>query len=106
VGGEFIVVDLRGKRIYGLNGDGEKTWHRLADPSERKPASREAGEFLDELIRLGLIIETDNPSRVERPAEAWQGRPRVLWREEMQQVAASCSFHPAENPLCNQVPTL
>jgi len=31
--------------------------------------------------------------------------PRIVWREEIQQVAASCAFIDGQNPLCTQVPS-
>ena len=30
--------------------------------------------------------------------------PRIVWQETVEQIAATCAFFPAQNPLCNQVP--
>ena len=68
--------------------------------------TEEIEAFLSELEALGLVQreepEKRTPVAIEAPAEL--EAPRILWQEKVEQIAATCAFLPAQNPLCNQVP--
>lgn len=76
--------------------------------------------FLRDLLDSGLIerVEPDRAESEAEPQGAEPGRqrpvdlepppegepPRIEWRETVEQIAATCAFFPAQNPLCTQVP--
>ncbi len=106
--------------MYGLNPTAAFVWQTLetvrdldqmldaAGAGADAPAfgKRELQAFLDELLDLGLAEEEAPGERqdaaLEPPAVA--EAPRILWREEVEQIAGTCAFLPAMNPLCVQAP--
>ncbi len=122
--GETIVVHLGAKEFFGLNESGAQVWLALdgtADPgvlSARFGIAREDVEsFCSELLTVGLVEvvnEARAPMEVSPASDKSNPRdsrgedadpPCIVWREEIQHVAQTCAFLPAQNPLCNQVPT-
>ncbi len=131
---ETVLLDLEGKRMYGLNPTAAFVWQtleafdgpdamlRALGASEPAPLSRaELEAFLRQLEDLGLVTAADGrrpgdpeagdpeaggpaagPVPVEPPAESEP--PRILWQEKVEQIAATCAFLPAQNPLCGQAP--
>ena len=117
---ETIVLDLAAKRMYGLNPTGGFIWQTLetmpdladlrralgAGSGGSRLAAADLDRFLEELLAAGLIEpgepEKPAPVAIEPPADA--APPRIAWQETIEQVAMSCAFFPAQNPLCNQVP--
>ncbi len=127
---ETVLLDLEKKQMYGLNPTAAFIWQTLEatvdlDQWLRTLAAGDApafgrGEleaFLNELLDLGLAQEVAEPedrpeAAVEPPvdtpprrgADETRAPPRILWREEVEQIAGTCAFLPAMNPLCTQVP--
>ncbi len=127
---ETVLLDLEKKQMYGLNPTAAFIWQTLeatdgidemlraltagdAGPEGHQRKSSPAfgrGEieaFLTELLDLGLAREVAEPedrpdAAAEPPADLEP--PRILWREEVEQIAGTCAFLPAMNPLCTQVP--
>ncbi len=113
---ETVVLDLEDKRMFGLNPAAAFVWQTLEameDPASLRRAmgSPDFGTdaieaFLRELLALGLVLpeapEERHPVALEAPEEPEP--PRILWQEKVEQIAATCAFLPAQNPLCNQVP--
>ncbi len=133
LGEETIVLDLRRKRMVGLNPAGARIWLALGaggeldrlmaatEKDERAFGERQIAGFLDELAGLGLVEErTEGPRAVDQepagPASPAADQapdlgpagqiepPQILWQEEVEQIAATCAFFPSTSPLCNQVP--
>jgi len=123
IAGETIVVHLDAKEFFGLNESAAEVWNALDGTVDLGGlAARfgidpgEVAAFCAELEKLGLVegVEEDEaPSEVspesempppDGPQTVAADPPRIVWREEIQQVAASCAFTPALNPTCNQVP--
>ncbi len=128
IAGETVLLDLEGKRMYGLNPTAAALWLALetspgleallAAATGGRQASFGADEiatFVAELVELGLAekrSEEEPPAPVtaressgagaELPAELEP--PAILWREEVEQIAGTCAFFPSANPLCDQVP--
>ena len=121
--GETIVVHLQAKEFFGLNESAAVVWNALdgktdvAALSARHGIAREdVAAFCTELQEVGLVEAVDNdevPSEDSPkaglavtgcPENKTVDPPRIVWREEIQQVAATCAFLPAQNPLCTQVP--
>ncbi len=120
IAGETILLDLEGKRMYGLNATAAAIWQlleavaevsdlaRVLDAGQASHAvgPREIESFLQELLNLALVEAAEpekvKPTAIEPPANL--ETPKILWQETVEQVAASCAFFPATNPLCNQVP--
>ncbi len=122
--GETIVVHLHAKEFFGLNETAADLWNALDGTADLGVLSarfgiapEEVAAFCAELQELGLVevVEED-----EAPAEVSPGSekplsggpqnevvdpPRIVWREEIRQVAASCAFESGANPLCTQVPS-
>lgn len=124
VADETIVIDLEAKLMYGLNETAAFVWHSIetlpdlrqlarliAEGDEVSAADLEVLErFCAELEGLGLLRRAEDheagaprPVEVRRPGDS--SPPRILWREEVRRLAATCAFLPGMNPLCNQVPT-
>ena len=120
--GETIVVHLQAKEFFGLNETAAGVWNALdgtadvgALSAHLGVAQEELAAFCAELQELGLveIVEEDEaPLEVSPKSEQpftggprtkCADPPRIVWREEIQQVAASCAFLPGQNPLCIQV---
>jgi len=123
IAGETIVVHLHAKEFFGLNETAADVWHALDGTADLGVLSArlgippaEAAAFCAELQGLGLVEavgEDEAPSEVspesEKPISGDPQTevvdpPRIVWREEIRQVAASCAFSPGMNPLCTQVP--
>ena len=121
IGDETVLLDLEKKQMYGLNPTAAFIWQTLeasADLDAMLQALAAGGTspgfgrdeieaFLAELLDLGLARETatqvvPREAPVEPPAELEP--PRILWREEVEQIAGTCAFLPATNPLCTQAP--
>ena len=128
---ETVLLDLEKKQMYGLNPTAAFIWQTLeatADLDTMLQALAAGGvspefgrdeieAFLAELLDRGLAREVVEPfespeATAEPPAdtpsprkanETWDP-PRILWREEVEQIAGTCAFLPAMNPLCTQVP--
>ena len=122
--GETIVVHLHAKEFFGLNETAAAVWHALDGTADLGVLSahfgiapEEVAAFCAELQELGLVdvVEEDEaPSEVspgsEKPLSGGPQTevvdpPRIVWREEIHQVTASCAFLPATNPICNQAPS-
>lgn len=104
--------------MYGLNESASFVWRTLESMADfdcmlqamaiESPAfgTEDIASFCDELVALNLLEATEPEERVPAAIEPLSNLepPRILWRETLDQVAASCAFLPAQNPLCNQVP--
>lgn len=121
--GETIVVHLHAKEFFGLNEAAADVWNALDGTADLEVLSArfgiapaEVAAFCAELHELGLVevVDEDETSSEGSPGsdkplsdcprtEAVDP-PRIVWREEIRVVAASCAFTPGTNPLCNQVP--
>lgn len=121
--GETIVVHLDAKEFFGLNETAADVWNALDGAADTGALSSRFGippkdveAFFVELRGVGLVdlVEDDTASsEVARDTETpiaggmrTEGvdPPRIVWREEIRQVAATCAFLPGQNPLCVQVP--
>ena len=122
--GETIVVHLDAKEFFGLNETAADVWQALDGTVDLDDLSAsfgfspvEVAAFCAELRELGLaeVVEKDGAqseasSGPEKPPSGDQQTeavdpPRIVWREEIRQVAQSCAFTPGLNPLCNQIPS-
>jgi len=122
--GETIVVHLQAKEFFGLNESAADVWNALDGTADLGVLSArfgiapvEVAAFCAELEELGLVevIEEDEaPSEISPESEQPRSvgprteavdPPRIVWREEIRQVAQSCAFTPGLNPLCNQIPS-
>ena len=96
IGSETVVLDLKGKRAFGLNEPGGALWHALAELPEGGGAltssEPEVQSFLAELASLGLIEEMSNGiSCLATPLPArFRGSPKVTWSSEIPSFGASC----------------
>ncbi|MBZ5587163.1 MAG: PqqD family protein [Acidobacteriia bacterium] len=126
VGKETVVIDLRGRRVYGLNEPAGVVWHALEefadagalsallavgdgampDPGRREDAVR---TFLGELTGLGLVASDTTDSGVasgqphlEAPIPA--GAPAITWTDEVRAFGGSCNFFPGGGG-CDNNPT-
>jgi hypothetical protein len=121
IDGETFVIDLKSKRMYGLNPLGGQVWRTLAmggDPSgfasevTPGPVSDEYATaalegFLAELEELGLIArdESTRPaSNVEPRPDTGFVPPQVVWQEELRAFGFSCAFLEGQNPACDTIP--
>ncbi len=113
VAGETIVVDLAAKEFFGLNETAAYLWNAFDGTVEAEElaeclgiALAEVAGFAAELQRMGLVEvgEKCGQGRTSVPVPEVVELPCILWREEIRQIAASCAFTPALNPLCIQVP--
>lgn len=123
IAGETIVVQLFSKEFFGLNETGADVWNALdgsvslGDLADRlRIAPKDLAAFCAELAELELIEVVGDGALAPETAPAMAAPtssgpqtdaaepPRIVWREEIRQVAASCAFHPATNPVCNQAP--
>jgi len=121
--GETIVVHLDAKEFFGLNETAADVWRALDGKVDLDDLSArfgfspvEVAAFCAELRELGLaeVVEKDgaqseaSSGSEKSPSGDQQTEvvdpPRIVWREEIRQVAASCAFSPGMNPLCTQVP--
>ena len=121
--GETIVVHLHAKEFFGLNETAADVWNALDGTADLGVLSARFGiapedvaSFCVELQELGLVVVVEEgvaSSEVPPESEALIAGgprteavdpPRIVWREEIRQVAASCAFTPALNPVCNQSP--
>ncbi len=127
IAGETVLHDLEHKRMVGLNPAGARVWLALEtalDPGELLYVTAGEGKssfgepdiaaFLDQLVILGLVEEHElaeagtlsasagGPAEGD-PAEELEP-PRVLWQEEVEQIAGTCAMFPSQNPLCDQAP--
>lgn len=126
---ETVVLDLERKRMYGLNPAAACIWQALgrdegpgdllrAIAGEGEPpfGEREITTFLNELVSLELVEEQPLPieggderaGSIEAssnfgPLDELEP-PGILWREDVEQIAGTCAFLPAQNPLCTQAP--
>jgi hypothetical protein len=122
IAGETFVIDLKARRMYGLNAIGGQVWKALDERRDvadiarlLTPSSTDNGHvnqalqsFFVELRDLGLVSchQLDQPSpemRVELP-ETYTP-PRVVWQEELRAFGFSCALQPSTTPTCNQIPT-
>ncbi len=122
---ETVLLDLEKKQMYGLNPTAAFLWQTLETMEDLDAMLQALGDagalpafgraeieaFVGELLDLGLAEKAEPTARladeppastVEPPAEL--GSPRILWREEVEQIAGTCAFLPAMNPLCTQAP--
>ena len=121
--GETIVVHLDAKEFFGLNETAADVWHALDGTADHEALSARFGiapeavaTFCAELEELGLVdvvddreaASEDSPTSdselADDPRTEVVDPPRIVWREEIRQVAVSCAFSPGMNPLCTQVP--
>ncbi len=125
---ETVLLDLEGKRMYGLNPAAAAVWQAL-DPATGidqlarmtagggRPAfgASEIEAFLGELVALGLaeaqsLTAAADPERGDVDGSAPDPGlealepPAILWHEDVEQIAGTCAMFPSQNPLCNQVP--
>jgi len=105
IDGETFVIDLKRKRMYGLNDAGGQVWRTLERGADL-PWGHAVQGFVDEMLELGLLC--GEASRVEADPAASETTPvlpRVVWREELRSFAFSCGRISGETPACEQVPT-
>jgi len=120
--GETFVIDLRGRKMYGLNASGGQAWRGLErgqavpsivaelvpdDQSDLQPGvSRAVERFFGELQQLGLVtsdgaIELHN----EVAPEQHFVPPQVVWQEELRSFGFSCALQAGQSPACTSAPT-
>lgn len=111
VGEEFIVLDLKQRRMLGLSPGAAVLWQAFGQPRcatsliELQPEHWTSASLslLTELQELELLVTTSEELHPE-PLPVIDEEPEILWREGMQQVAGTCAFFPAQSNLCNQNP--
>ena len=116
---EMVLVDLVAKEMLGLDADGGEVWDlfdqardgggvalAVAGASAGAVDAVQVETFIDELVTLGLLVATSEPTKAVALCDVPQlsAPPRVLWREEVRQAAGTCAFLPGSSPLCNQAP--
>lgn len=109
LGDETVVLDLRRRRVFGLNAAGSDVWHALhgnADPEtlrELAGGERETLEaFLAELAENGLVTgNAPDPSSRPRPHPG--PAPRICWQEPLREFAqlSTCNSYPGNSADCN-----
>lgn len=120
---ETVVLDLEGKRMYGLNPAAGVVWQALDEAEDsgvllrliagdRPPTfgEPEIAAFINELVALGLAEEQQRTAGagtvelpiIELPEEL--DPPAIAWCEDVEQIAGTCAFFPSTSPICNQVP--
>jgi hypothetical protein len=123
--GEVLVVDLRSRSLYGLNGPAGRVWRGIVDGAEPEAlvgrvvasgagsgevglAARAVGELIGELEALGLVAGGEGVVGELRNAGACEGclaePPRVAWREELRSFGQSCGLIPGQGDPCDQFP--
>jgi len=110
IGEETVVIDLQGRRMYGLDAAGGAVWHRLAAGVAPLDGETTAAvtEFLADLAGRGLVEEgyaepASGPRPIPAPAPV-AARPTIVWQEEIRAFGASCAFVPGLNALCDAQP--
>ena len=121
---ETVLLDLERKRMYGLNPAAARIWLALEAAEnagellqmtvgEAKPSFGEddVTAFLDQLASLKLIeaLPRDAAEPVldaePLPVESEDLEPpKVLWQEEVEQIAGTCAMFPSTSPICDQAP--
>jgi len=115
IGEQTVIVDAKGKRLYGLNEAGGRVWHALdGEAGASELAARlsadtgmhaeDVARFLAELRANGLVeaAKDERQSSPEPPPSP--EAPCVLWQEEIQTFARACSMLPGMNAVCNLNP--
>ena len=116
VADEWVVLDLRAQRVYGLNSAGGGVLAALARPATFEDLARACGAtsaearrdlaaFVGDLAASGLVLATEDAALArEAPAGgdlAWIA-PRVLWAEDAPRSTNQVSPPQAiTNPQCN-----
>lgn len=117
LGDETVVLDPRGRSIFGLNDAGGAVLDALAEPrsvatllgSDAKPQvsvlAADLAVFLERLVELGLLErgeEIAGPASAAPSGATISEGPAVLWREPMVEVVQQTSPPQAiTNPQCH-----
>ena len=112
IGSETVVLDLKGKRAFGLNEPGGMVWQAIADLPDGvsgvvATSEPEAQAFLAELAGLGLVeaMPEETPASVATPAVALVDSPKVAWSDEIRSFGAgTCGFVPGGGGTCRGNP--
>ncbi|MEM8962599.1 MAG: PqqD family protein [Acidobacteriota bacterium] len=119
IGDDTVVLDLRGKRMFGLNASAGAIWHALDNVESIDALADVFGDldrsaieaFVDQLGEHGLLaegpvaVQDDLPFSEPVAPLVDLTPPAIIWSEAIPKVAATCAFLPGESDLCNQVPT-
>ena len=116
---EMVLLDLEGKRMYGLNPAAAYVWRHLDEVNDLSTLLPENGSigfgeseiksFLDQLSDYGLVEHraldavsnrSDRPEVLDEAVDP----PEILWQEEVEQIAGTCAMFPSTTPICNQAP--
>jgi hypothetical protein len=124
--GATFIIDLRTKRMYGLNATGSKVWNVLAseggdleaaarllggsEVASSASTSRAVQDFCGELARLELVTgvgshgdTTGGDVAPEVPPTFLP--PQIVWQEELRSFGFSCARIEGQSPACDQGPT-
>jgi len=113
IGDETVVLDLKAKRAYGLNGPGGTLWQALVGFPDGgltarafSPSDPETRAFLAELAGLGLVEEeaVGSPDPPTPLSGGSSGAPRVTWSDEIRAFGGTCGHIPGQGGGCNTFP--
>jgi hypothetical protein len=122
IDGQVFVIDLRGKKLYGLSPVGGQVWRELVQKEELPAIASRLGlgssagaeglaAFIAELEGHGLVTgegEHTAPIAVsDDPARTFPNvlPPHVDWVEPLNTFGASCAFRAGQTPACTAAPT-
>ncbi len=110
IGSETIVLDLKGKRAFGLNEPAGALWHALAELADgvgaTAPNDPDAGAFLAQLVSFGLAEAVSDGVRsatVPLPGPG-EGPPRITWSGDIPSFGQSCARVPGQSGICESHP--
>ena len=121
---ETVLLDLERKRMYGLNPAAARIWLALESAGdtcellemtvgEAEPSfgEEDVATFLDQLVSFGLIEDRRQdagepaPDAAPLPIESEALKPpKVVWQEDVEQIAGTCAMFPSQSPICDQAP--
>ena len=122
IDGETFVIDLRSRKMYGLNASGGQAWRGLEHGQqvdsivqELLPSgsadcavgvSHAVESFFGELQQLGLVT-SEQSLRPDQDTPSVDGfvPPQVVWQEELRSFGFSCALQAGQSPACTAGPT-
>ena len=119
VGDEMVVIHLARHRIFGLDSTAERIWESLEEPQslatlgeiassdlpEEPNVIDAVGRFVADLAEEGLVdIEGEGFDATYGDNVVDFVKPRIEWREDLQQFAGQCHLVPGQSHQCNQHP--
>ncbi len=108
IGVETIVVDLEAKEMFGLSPSAGRLWQDLDQLGlELSQCDQDRRALIEQLVELGLVKPADSSGEVSPQLfeqHSAEEELAVVWREALEQVAATCAFLPGQSALCNTAP--